>query len=118
MVQKNALTLYWSRPGTTTKSIATDLRANTETLRNRIRPLTGPDSRAAASAALIVSGTREGLDAACGRVGGRPTVATPEQSITSIAKVLGVSPGTLYNHIPDLQELRASGRVPNQVTAS
>ncbi|WP_395298785.1 RHS repeat-associated core domain-containing protein [Kitasatospora hibisci] len=64
---------------------------------------------------LIVSGTREGLDAARarGRVGGRPTVATPEiiraardmlpnpgNSITSIAKILGVSPGTLYNHIP------------------
>ncbi|MFF9819571.1 recombinase family protein [Streptomyces sp. NPDC014006] len=58
---------------------------------------------------LIVSGTREGLDAARarGRVGGRPTVATPEiiraardmlpnpeNSITSIAKILGVSPGT------------------------
>ncbi|WP_231591367.1 recombinase family protein [Saccharothrix sp. ST-888] len=55
---------------------------------------------------LIVSGTREGLDAARarGRVGGRPTVATPEiiraardmlpnpeNSITSIAKLLGVS---------------------------
>ncbi|WSP86655.1 recombinase family protein [Streptomyces sp. NBC_01235] len=80
----------------------------------------------------IVSGTREGLDAARarGRVGGRPTVATPEiiraardllpnpeNSITSIAKLLGVSPGTLYNHIPDLQELRASGRVPNQLSA-
>ncbi|MEV5084460.1 hypothetical protein AB0K74_38690, partial [Streptomyces sp. NPDC056159] len=59
-----------------------------------------------------------------GRVGGRPTVATeeviraardllpdPGRSITSIAKLLGVSPGTLYNHIPDLQELR-TGAVP------
>ncbi len=70
---------------------------------------------------LIVSGTREGLAAARdrGRVGGRPTVVTPEiiraardmlpnpeNSITSIAKILGVSPGTLYNHIPDLNELR------------
>lgn len=70
---------------------------------------------------LIVSGTREGLAAARdrGRVGGRPTVATPdiiraardllpnpEHSITSIAKLLGVSPGTLYNHIPDLRALR------------
>jgi DNA invertase Pin-like site-specific DNA recombinase len=74
---------------------------------------------------LIVSGTREGLDAARarGNVGGRPTVATPEiiraartllpnpeQSITSIAKLLNVSPGTLSTHIPDLQELRAAGR--------
>lgn len=72
---------------------------------------------------LIIAGTREGLAAARarGRVGGRPTVVTPEllraardmlpnpeNSITSIAKLLGVSPGTLYNHVPDLRELRAS----------
>ncbi|MFI6396430.1 recombinase family protein [Nonomuraea sp. NPDC050540] len=72
---------------------------------------------------LIVAGTREGLAAAKarGRVGGRPTVITPEllraardmlpnpdNSITSIAKLLGVSAGTLYNHIPDLRDLRAS----------
>ncbi|MEV4111768.1 hypothetical protein [Nonomuraea sp. NPDC049695] len=30
------------------------------------------------------------------------------------AKLLGVSPGTLDNHIPDLQELR-TGRVPAQL---
>ncbi len=55
--------------------------------------------------------------------GGRPTVITPEiiraardmlpnpdPSVTAIAKLLGVSPGTLYNHIPDLRELRAAGR--------
>ncbi|MFI9724283.1 recombinase family protein [Streptomyces sp. NPDC052396] len=61
---------------------------------------------------LIVIGTNEGLAAARarGRIGGRPTVATEEvikaardllpglgRSITSIAKLLGVSPGTLYN---------------------
>jgi hypothetical protein len=46
----------------------------------------------------------------------------PENSITSIAsiasiaKLPGVSPGTLYNHVPDLQELRVSGRVPKQLT--
>jgi DNA invertase Pin-like site-specific DNA recombinase len=72
---------------------------------------------------LIVAGTREGLAAAKarGRTGGRPTVINadllraardmlpnPEHSITSIAKLLGVSPGTLYNHIPDLRELRAT----------
>ena len=72
---------------------------------------------------LIVAGTREGLAAARarGRVGGRPSVATPEliraardmlpnldASVTSIARLLGVSVGTLYNHIPDLRELRAS----------
>lgn len=73
---------------------------------------------------LIVQGTREGLDAARarGRVGGRPSVVTPEmikaardllpnpnRSVTSIAKPLGVSAGTLYNHIPDLKELRGTG---------
>ncbi|MEU2360086.1 hypothetical protein ABZ616_05060, partial [Streptomyces noursei] len=73
------------------------------------------------------------LDAARarGRVGGRPTVATPEiiraardllpnpeNSITSIANLLGVSPGTLSNHIPDLRELRTSGRIPGQLTTS
>ncbi|MEU9836299.1 recombinase family protein [Streptosporangium sp. NPDC048047] len=74
---------------------------------------------------LIVAGTREGLAAAKarGRVGGRPSVVTPdllraardmlpnpEHSVTSIAKLLGVSPGTLYNHIPNLRELRAARR--------
>lgn len=74
---------------------------------------------------LIVSGTREGLAAARarGRVGGRPTVINaeilraardmlpnPEASVASIARLLGVSPGTLYNHIPELRELRAAGR--------
>ncbi|WP_328954013.1 recombinase family protein [Kitasatospora purpeofusca] len=78
---------------------------------------------------LIVSGTREGLAAARagGKVGGRPSVVNadiiraardmlpnPEHSITSITRLLAVSPGTLYNHIPDLQELRA-GRVPAQL---
>ncbi|WP_417281735.1 recombinase family protein [Actinomadura rugatobispora] len=74
---------------------------------------------------LIVQGTREGLAAARahGRVGGRPTVVNddllraardmlpnPQHSITSIAKLLGVSAGTLYNHIPELRDLRAAGR--------
>ncbi|MER6115381.1 recombinase family protein [Streptomyces sp. NPDC001743] len=64
---------------------------------------------------LIVQGTNEGLAAARarGRVGGRPTVATPEllraprdllpnpaNSVETIAKLLGVSAGPLYNHIP------------------
>ena len=81
---------------------------------------------------LIVAGTNEGLAAARarGRTGGRPTVITPEllraardmlpnpeNSIESIAKLLGVSAGTLYNHIPDLRELRTS-RVPRQLEAA
>lgn len=76
---------------------------------------------------LIVAGTREGLASSRqrGRVGGRPTVVTPEMitaarelppnpehSVTSIAKLLGVSPGTLYNHIPDLKQLRAGHGEP------
>ena len=75
---------------------------------------------------LIVAGTHEGLAAARarGRVGGRPSVVNadliraardmlphPEYSVTSIAKLLGISPGTLYNHIPDLKELRAQRRL-------
>ncbi|MFI7221447.1 recombinase family protein [Micromonospora maritima] len=81
---------------------------------------------------LIVSGTREGLAAARarGRVGGRPTVINaelirsardllpnPDASVASIARLLGVSPGTLYNHIPDLRELRAVGRARVELTA-
>ncbi len=72
---------------------------------------------------LIVQGTHEGLAAARaqGRVGGRPTVVDaellkpardllpdPDRSIISIAKLLGVSVGSLDNHIPDLRELRAA----------
>ncbi|MFI9060142.1 recombinase family protein [Streptomyces anulatus] len=78
---------------------------------------------------LIVQGTNEGLAAARarGRVGGRPTVVNdkllraardllpnPENSIETIAALLGISVGTLYNHIPDLKELRTS-RVPAQL---
>ncbi|MEW1626512.1 recombinase family protein [Streptomyces sp. NPDC089173] len=81
---------------------------------------------------LIVQGTNEGLAAARarGRVGGRPTVVNdnllraardmlpnPENSIETIAALLGVSVGTLYNHIPDLKELRTS-RVPAQLEGS
>ena len=41
----------------------------------------------------------------------------PDASVTSIAKLLGVSPGTPYNHIPDLRELRASGRRQHRLSA-
>lgn len=81
---------------------------------------------------LIVVGTYEGLAAARarGKVGGRPTVVdedliraardmlpNPASSVTSIAKILGVSVGRLYNHIPDLKELRNS-LVPHQLEGS
>lgn len=46
----------------------------------------------------------------------RDLLPDPGRSITSIAKLLGVSPGTLYNHIPDLRELRA-GTGPRQLEA-
>lgn len=78
---------------------------------------------------LIVQGTNEGLAAARarGRVGGRPTgvnekllrvaardmLPNPANSIETFAALLGVSVGTLYNHITDLKELRTS-RVPAQ----
>jgi hypothetical protein len=41
----------------------------------------------------------------------------PKNSGTTIAKVLGVSVGTLYNHILDLQEL-CRRRVPCQLEVS
>ncbi|MFI9779198.1 hypothetical protein ACIHCV_31600 [Streptomyces sp. NPDC051956] len=40
----------------------------------------------------------------------------PGRSINSITKGLGVSPGTVYDHIPDLREVRA-GAVPHQLEA-
>ncbi|MFI9778079.1 recombinase family protein [Streptomyces sp. NPDC051956] len=39
-----------------------------------------------------------------------------KDALRPIAKLLGVSPGTLYNHIPDLRELR-TGAVPRQLEA-
>ncbi|MGQ4600703.1 recombinase family protein [Nocardia sp. R6R-6] len=82
---------------------------------------------------LIVIGTNEGLAAARerGRVGGRPSVATeevirtardllpdPGRSITSIAKLLGVSPGSLDNHIPeaDPSKINLSGTFRTSTT--
>lgn len=65
---------------------------------------------------LIIQGTREGLDAARARGQrlGRPPALTPDQvrqaralltrpeeSISSIARLLGVSRATLYKHVPE-----------------
>ncbi|MFG2409622.1 recombinase family protein [Streptomyces brevispora] len=81
---------------------------------------------------LTVAATNEGLAAARARgpTGGRPSVITPEllraardmlpnpeNSIESIAKLLGVSANTLCNHIRDLRELRAF-RVQRQLESS
>ena len=70
---------------------------------------------------LIVEGTREGLDAARarGRVAGRPPVMTaekiaaaqsllPEHSISAIARMVGVSRGTLYAHMDAITAGRSS----------
>ncbi|MFL1427390.1 MULTISPECIES: recombinase family protein [unclassified Nocardiopsis] len=66
---------------------------------------------------LIVQGTKEGLDAAraAGKRLGRPPAMSPEQirhardlltrpdnSVASIARLLGVSRSTLYKHVPEL----------------
>jgi DNA invertase Pin-like site-specific DNA recombinase len=67
---------------------------------------------------LIVEGTREGLEAARARGQrlGRPPALTPEQvahardllsrpenSVSSIARLLGVSRSTVYKHVPELR---------------
>ncbi|MGW1910166.1 hypothetical protein ACWCQS_05205 [Streptomyces sp. NPDC002076] len=58
----------------------------------------------------IVIGTNEDLAAA------RDLLPDPGRTVTWIAKLLGVCPGTLCNHIPDLRELRA-GALPRQLEA-
>ncbi|MFI7295113.1 recombinase family protein [Streptomyces sp. NPDC050121] len=70
---------------------------------------------------LIVQGTNEGLDAARARGArlGRPPAMTeeqvrhardllarPENTVTSIAKLLGVSRNTIYNYVPELKVRR------------
>ncbi|MER6364418.1 recombinase family protein [Kitasatospora sp. NPDC001527] len=67
---------------------------------------------------LIVQATNEGLDAARARGArlGRPPALTdeqvrhahdllarPENTVTSIAKLLGVSRNTIYNYLPELK---------------
>ena len=78
---------------------------------------------------LIVEGTREGLDAARARGQrlGRPPAMTAEQirqardlltlprnSISSIARLLGVSRSTIYKHLPELAggHREAAGQIP------
>ncbi|GGZ18617.1 hypothetical protein GCM10010327_57250 [Streptomyces nitrosporeus] len=76
----------------------------------------------------IVQGTDEGLAAARarGRFGGQPSVVNDKllraardmlPNSETIAALLGVLVGTLYNHIPGLKELRTS-RVPVQLVES
>jgi DNA invertase Pin-like site-specific DNA recombinase len=47
----------------------------------------------------------------------RDMLPNPENSLTTIAKILGISVGTLYNHIPELKQLR-QGRLPHQLEGS
>ncbi|GAA3867939.1 recombinase family protein [Streptomyces lacrimifluminis] len=68
---------------------------------------------------LIKDRTKAGLEAAKaqGRTGGRPTVITDDlltvatarkakgESVSAIAKALGVSRATLYRHLPDQEKL-------------
>jgi hypothetical protein len=80
---------------------------------------------------LIIEGTREGLDAARARGQrlGRPPAMTPEQikhardllaqphnTVSSIARVLGISRSTIYKYVPELAEGRpalTAGNAPN-----
>ncbi|WP_435839989.1 recombinase family protein [Streptomyces chilikensis] len=70
---------------------------------------------------LIVQGTNEGLDAARARGArlgqppaltdeqvrhARDLLARPENTVTSIAKLLGVSRNTIYNYLPELKDGR------------
>lgn len=72
---------------------------------------------------LIVEGTREGLEAARARGQrlGRPPALTseqvahardllsqPENSVASIARLLGVSRSTIYKHVPELASIRSA----------
>ncbi|MFD6096189.1 recombinase family protein [Nocardiopsis flavescens] len=83
----------------------------------------------AALAELIVEGTKEGLEAAraAGTRLGRPPAMTPEQvrhardlltrpdnSVASIARLLGVSRSTLYKHVPELSGGRRTALAPRK----
>lgn len=81
---------------------------------------------------LIVEGTREGLDAARARGQrlGRPPALTPEEvrharqlltnpdnTVSSIARLLGVSRSTLYAHIPELTGRRQAAATFGETVA-
>ena len=76
---------------------------------------------------LIIEGTREGLDAARGRGVrlGRPPAMTAEQvrhardlltrpdnTVSSIARLLGVSRATIYKYVPDVTTGRQAAALP------
>jgi hypothetical protein len=58
------------------------------------QPTTASRAGAWGALALILARSR------AARPAGGSRLPNPEHSVTSVAKLLGVSPGTLYNHIP------------------
>jgi predicted transcriptional regulator len=46
---------------------------------------------------MIVQGTREGLDAA------RELLGNPDNTVSSIARLLGVSRATIYKYVPEVR---------------
>ncbi len=77
---------------------------------------------------LIVEGTREGLDAARARGTrlGRPSAMTAEQiryardlltrphnTVSSIARLLGVSRATIYKYVPEVTTGRVAAALPH-----
>jgi DNA invertase Pin-like site-specific DNA recombinase len=82
---------------------------------------------------MIVQGTREGLDAAKARGTrlGRPPAMTPEQiqhakellgnpanTVSSIARLLGVSRATIYKYVPELRSPAVAGAsAPRELAA-
>ena len=101
-----------------------------EALETTIRQPTGlPRLRGAAEfiRELIIEGTREGLDAARGRGArlGRPPAMTAEQirhardllarpdnTVSSIARLLGVSRATVYKYVPEVTTGRVAALPP------
>ena len=76
---------------------------------------------------LIIEGTREGLDAArarSARLGllpamtaeqirhARDLLAWPDNTVSSIARLLGVSRATVYNYVPEVTTGRAAALPP------
>jgi DNA invertase Pin-like site-specific DNA recombinase len=76
---------------------------------------------------LIIEGTREGLDAARGRdvrLGRSPAMtaeqirhardllARPDNTVSSIARLLGVSRATMYKYVPEVTTGRAAAALP------
>ena len=81
---------------------------------------------------LIVEGTRDGLDAARARgvrLGRSPAMTAeqirhardlltrPDNTVSSIARLLGVSRATIYKYVPEVTERQSSALPPGQKDA-